>query len=174
MVPRVASAAPERALRAREARDAELEAWVAEIRLRARRRVGELTSELERGRGPGRGSKIQLSKGGKFKNDALKEAGLSVAEAHRCEQIAQVPEGEISAALGKSPSGRAALSLPDDGKSKTATLKAAGISTSAANRYEKLAHKDARARGILGRVPQMRHAGFATLARAVICATPHQ
>lgn len=79
---------------ARQAKDVELEAWVAEIRLRARRRVGQLTSVLSDGRGPGRGKKVpELGK--VFKSTAIKAAGLSTSEVHRCEKIASVTELEF-------------------------------------------------------------------------------
>jgi hypothetical protein len=66
----------------------QLEAWVAETRLRAQRRIGELTGELERGHGSGGG---KTSSGGakSFKTTPIKAAGLSVTEAHRCERIAR-------------------------------------------------------------------------------------
>ena len=83
---------------ARQAKDAELEAWVAEIRLRARRRVGELTASLE----TAKGANQHLSSGGKkHKSEALKAAGLSITEAHRCERIAQVPEHDFERVLAE-------------------------------------------------------------------------
>ena len=47
--------------------------------------------------------------------------------------------GEISRELEKAQSGKAAHSLPSAGKSKTDTLRDAGISTSTAHRAEQLA-----------------------------------
>ena len=47
--------------------------------------------------------------------------------------------GELSRELKKAESHGGKIWLPDDGKSKAATLKAAGISTSAANRFEAIA-----------------------------------
>jgi N6-adenosine-specific RNA methylase IME4/DNA-directed RNA polymerase subunit K/omega len=47
--------------------------------------------------------------------------------------------GEISRELEKAPSGKASHSLPSAGKSKSATLRDAGISTSTAHRAEQLA-----------------------------------
>ena len=72
---------------ARQVRDPDMERWVAEIRLRARRRVGELSAALGTAQGV-RGE--PLPSAGK-KSDALAAAGLSTSEAHRCEQIAKVP-----------------------------------------------------------------------------------
>jgi len=76
---------------ARQRNDVDMERWVAEIKLRACVRIGEISSELE-----------------------------------------------------KAPSGRASHSLPNSGKSKAAVLESAGISTSAAQRYEKLAESPER------------------------------
>jgi len=71
---------------ARQVRDPDMERWVAEIRLRARRRVGELSAALE----TAQGSNQHRSTAG-TKLEALAAAGLSKVEAHRCEQIAKVP-----------------------------------------------------------------------------------
>jgi hypothetical protein len=60
---------------------------VAEIKLRARRRIGELSSELERA--PNHHSRRIAAT---TKRDALKAAGLSLADAKRCERIFRVPE----------------------------------------------------------------------------------
>ena len=46
--------------------------------------------------------------------------------------------GEISRELEKAPSGKASHSLPSAGKSKSATVRDAGISTSTAHRAEQL------------------------------------
>jgi len=82
---------------------------LAEIRLRAKRRIGELSRELE-GTGP---------KGGRPRN---------------------VPgSGNVSKKAALEAAGRGTVRLPVDGKPKKAVLKAAGLSTSEANRCEKLA-----------------------------------
>ena len=70
-----------------EARDPDMERWVAEIRLRARRRVGELSAALD----TAQGARSELLPAAGKKSDALAAAGLSTSEAHRCEQIAKVP-----------------------------------------------------------------------------------
>lgn len=75
---------------ARQARDPDMERWVAEIRLRARRRVGELSAALEKVPVI---QNLQGSNSGTLgKEAALEAAGLSRTEAHRCEQLAKVPE----------------------------------------------------------------------------------
>jgi hypothetical protein len=65
--------------------DVEMERWVAEIKLRACIRIGEISSTLE----DGRGANQHFPTHGKIlKSAALKAAGISVSTAHRCEQLA--------------------------------------------------------------------------------------
>lgn len=80
---------------ARQARDPDMERWVAEIRLRARRRVGELSAALETA--PSGRAALSCSEPGTSKIEALEAAGLSRTEAHRCEQIAKVPPERFEA-----------------------------------------------------------------------------
>lgn len=75
---------------AHEANDPEMEAWVSLIRLRARRRIGELSAALE----PAPNHRTRSS-GGTTKGDALAAAGLTKAEAHRCEKLARVDAVEF-------------------------------------------------------------------------------
>jgi len=67
------------ALRAygRQANDHELETWAAEIKLRANRRIGELSAALEKrsGRPTSNGHK-KLPRSGSFKLTTLAEAGI--------------------------------------------------------------------------------------------------
>ena len=83
---------------ARQRHDPEMEAWVAEIRLRARRRIGELSAGLE----TQDRSVSRSERGTRAKAEALASAGISRTEAHRCEQVARVPfatfEGYIAEA----------------------------------------------------------------------------
>lgn len=79
---------------ARQAKDADMERWVAEIRLRARRRIGELTADLPDGRG-------KSSTAETFKRDALNAAGITKVEAHRCEQLARVPEEKFESYIAQ-------------------------------------------------------------------------
>ncbi len=60
----------------------------SEIRLRAKRRIGELSEALETAPRGGKGGGSGLPGPGKVaKSTALKAAGLSTSEANRCEQI---------------------------------------------------------------------------------------
>lgn len=71
--------------------DLELERWVTEIKLRAIRRIGELSRELDASKG-GANPAATLPDGGKSKSSVLKAAGLSTSTAYRAEQLAEIPE----------------------------------------------------------------------------------
>lgn len=77
--------------------DDEMEAWVAEIKLRATQRIGELSVELEKG--AGRPSKNLPNDGKNFKAAALADAGISTSTAHRAEELAGGPtkNGRVAA-----------------------------------------------------------------------------
>lgn len=94
---------------ARQAHDAELEAWVAEIRLRARRRIGALSTELERVQG----FAIRSKSGTNGKRATLKAAGLSAAEAHRCERIFSVPEQDFERVIAERKEHRRPVTADD-------------------------------------------------------------
>jgi len=88
---------------ARQHNDPEMERWVAEIRLRARRRVGELSAELDTA-----ANQHARRSGATSKREALSAAGLSKDEAHRCEQLARVPEASFEAYIAtKKAAGKA-------------------------------------------------------------------
>lgn len=67
------------------------EGWVAEIKLRAVMRIGELSRELETAK-PVNGKGAGLPSGGKTKAQTLKTAGISTSAAHRAEQIGDAIE----------------------------------------------------------------------------------
>lgn len=71
---------------ARQRNDVEMERWVAEIKLRATRRIGELSAALEKAPRGGAGGTTKVPAGGK--NAVLKAAGLSTSAAHRAERLA--------------------------------------------------------------------------------------
>ncbi len=71
--------------------------WLAEIQLRAKRRIGELSAALETIEGEH--LKRVPDAGRIAKRAALTEAGLSKSEAHRCEQIARVEEQKFWGAV---------------------------------------------------------------------------
>ena len=85
---------------ARLAKDDQLEAWVAEIRIRAQRRFGEMSLALEKSSGcnlPNVGPKDHPGK-----REVLKAAGISKAAANRCEQVARVEKHVFEALVGAS------------------------------------------------------------------------
>lgn len=82
---------------ARQSKDAEMEAWLAEIKLRAMRRIGELSAELDKAKPGGTGGGAKVPPLGRSKVDTLKAAGISKSAADRCEKIASVPEKEFDA-----------------------------------------------------------------------------
>ncbi len=95
---------------ARQSKDPQMEAWVAEIRLRARRKVGNLSAALPAiGHRPGKGSEL----GTLPKKNALKAAGLSKAEAHRCELLARVPEAAFEAYIAMKMAARKAVTADE-------------------------------------------------------------
>lgn len=72
---------------ARQKNDVEMERWVAEIKLRAITRIGEISAELEKAQ-PMNGKGAGLPNGGKTKAQTLKAAGISTSVAHRAEKLA--------------------------------------------------------------------------------------
>jgi len=77
---------------AKQQNDNDMEMWLAEMKLRARRRIGEISRELEKGHKVGQGIDVQLPTGGTLKKQTLATAGLTKSVAHRCEKIANIPE----------------------------------------------------------------------------------
>ncbi len=67
------------------------DAWAAEIKIRAQRKLGGLSKALEKAHKAGQGSDVQLPAAGKSKAAALKEAAVSTSEANRCEKIDEIP-----------------------------------------------------------------------------------
>jgi len=91
--------------------------YAREIRLRAERRIGELTREMPKekaGRPKNESNRGPISKGPSKsrKADALKDVGLSKQEASRCESIAAIPDEVFEEAV----------SAPDASTAKLAKL----------------------------------------------------
>jgi hypothetical protein len=82
---------------ARQAHNVEAERQACEIRLRAERRAGQLSAKLERSN-PGKRRK-DLGSAVQPKSKALRDAGVSKAQAHEWEKLAAVPDQEFEAAL---------------------------------------------------------------------------
>jgi len=77
---------------AKQINDNEIETWVAEIKLRAMRKFGELSSRLDKTNG-----KYQSPSGGTLvtKKEILKQAGTTTQKASRCEKLAAIPSETI-------------------------------------------------------------------------------
>lgn len=90
-------------LYARQAKDPELEMWAAEIRVRATRKLGEISADLERIE-----NQYARPSGGTGKREALKAAGVGKSAANRAEQIASIPEEEFESYMA----GKKAKSKP--------------------------------------------------------------
>lgn len=91
---------------ARQRSDVEMEKWVAEIKLRAHVRIGELSAELEKAP-PGptpedTSQRWELS----TKAATLKAAGISTSVAHRAEQLAANPAAVEKYIAEKAKAGR--------------------------------------------------------------------
>lgn len=71
--------------------------WAAEIRARAKRRVGEISADLDKlsQEESGAMSRGLPSHGKTSKIEALAAAGVSKSEAHRCELIASIPTEKV-------------------------------------------------------------------------------
>jgi len=76
---------------ARQTKNAEMEKWVSEIKLRANVRIGELSRELDKSKG-GSNPKATLPNDGKSKTETLKAAGISTSQANRAEKLADHKE----------------------------------------------------------------------------------
>jgi hypothetical protein len=81
---------------ARQARTTEAERKACEIRLRAERKVGRLTSEMETAQGE-RTDTTSSHRATKLR--ALQDAGISKDQASKWERLAAIPDDEFEAAL---------------------------------------------------------------------------
>ena len=71
------------------------------MKLRARRRLGEISRDLEKAQGKGKkADKSPLPSGGK-KSEILAQAGLSTSVANRCEKLAAIPGDKFEAVIAK-------------------------------------------------------------------------
>lgn len=85
-------------LYAKQANDPEMEQWAAEIKLRAQRAIGEISLGMEKQQG----SNGKLPSGGKFKTEALADAGISTSSANRYEQLAKITDAKVEELIAKS------------------------------------------------------------------------
>lgn len=83
---------------ARQAKDTALVEWATEIKVRAERKAGELTRELEKNPGK-RKDLTSPHDAGRLKGEILAEAGISTQTASRWEKLAAVPEDQFEQAV---------------------------------------------------------------------------
>lgn len=86
-------------LYARQAHDKDMEIWTAEIKLRAVRRIGELSAALPKITGENLPN-VQASEHS-GKRNVLAGAGISAASAHNYERIAAIPESDFEAHIAE-------------------------------------------------------------------------
>jgi len=75
----------------RQGNDHDLETWAAEIKLRANRRIGELSAGLEKTQGARSDKQLLPLNGRSLKLATLAAAGIRQQQASRCERLASVP-----------------------------------------------------------------------------------
>lgn len=83
---------------ARQKNDRDLILWVTDIKVRAERRFGELSSQLGTAQGT-RTDKTSSHDGKKSKAETLAEVGVTPQEAWRCEQLAEMSPDHFEAAV---------------------------------------------------------------------------
>lgn len=118
---------------AKQANDTDLELWMAEIKLRARRRIGEITIEIEKAK-PGPSNELSCSGATylKTKSSILKDAGIEKTLASRCEKIAKIPEIKFEQVIAEAKENKKPVTYADvekvvfreDLKSQNEALKA--------------------------------------------------
>ncbi len=77
---------------ARQAKDKDLIAWATEIRVRAERRCGEMTSQITTAQGRRTTSSQDATKS---KEEQLADVGLTKQQASKYEQLAAIPEAKF-------------------------------------------------------------------------------
>ena len=96
-------------LYARQAHDKDMEIWTAEIKLRAVRRLGELSAALPSS--TGEHLKNFPTEGSIRKAVALAEAGISTSAANRYENVAAIPANEFEAYIAEQKDAREPATL---------------------------------------------------------------
>jgi N6-adenosine-specific RNA methylase IME4 len=84
---------------AKQSNDSEMEQWVAEIKIRARRKLGEISKKLDSSQGNRADIELLPTTGKKSKKDVLAASGVSTSVANRCEILADIPEEKFEEAI---------------------------------------------------------------------------
>jgi len=88
---------------AKQSSNLELERTAAEIRLRAKRRIGEISKSLETA--PSGRAAVSPPTAGESKTKTLADAGISKGEQYRCEKLATVPVEDFECYIAKASEG---------------------------------------------------------------------
>ena len=86
---------------AKQQDEPEMEIWLAEMKLRARRRIGEISAGLETSKGERTDIGPLPSAGKRSKTETLKQAGITTSVANRCEKVAAIPGEKFEAVIAK-------------------------------------------------------------------------
>ena len=95
---------------AKQASNLALERTAAEIRLRAKRRIGEISMTLETATANQHAALLPTAG---TKQSVLSDAGVSTSEAHRCEKLATVPVDDFESYVTKSREGSRIVTSDD-------------------------------------------------------------
>jgi hypothetical protein len=85
----------------RQSKDTDIERYGANIKLRAIRRLGEISAALPKSPGAKKDKGTYGNARHRLKKEALAEAGVSQRDASRAEQVAAVPEKEFEDAIAE-------------------------------------------------------------------------
>jgi len=83
----------------KQSKDRDLERWSATIKLRATRRLGEISAAIPKTQGARHGKGTSSNVRTKSKHEVLAQAGVSKQDANRAEQVAAIPETEFEEVL---------------------------------------------------------------------------
>ena len=89
----------------------EAAARAAEARIRAERKIGELTNKMANVPGPGRGKKNPAGPDSFTKYKSLEASGISTQEASEWERLADIPQAEFEATLADPKGPRSAKGI---------------------------------------------------------------
>ena len=90
-----------------------MEIWVAEIRIRAKRRLGELTKEIPKTI-TNKPTETNPSVGERLtKSEQLKAAGISTQDASRCEKLLDIDESEFEDVIIKAKEDKKPITVTD-------------------------------------------------------------
>lgn len=108
---------------AKQQNDSDMEIWLAEVKLRARRRIGEISRELDKAEPGPIGKDTSHRWEVTPKSEVLEQAGISTSTANRCEKIACIPAEEFEQVIGQSKEENRPVTYADVEKKTAKNLK---------------------------------------------------